>query len=167
MLLVHQATYIHNINPPPESAACSVGKLRCWSKPAEPTTLTLALALTVLICAHSHALSHIRLHFHAYNFNRSSSGQDAMSQLPSVSQFSRASLNHALMHLLTSSLDILQSRSWRVLDVLAWEFILIHIDVDDEYSKSFIFIFIVSGCYTTGGPVFGLQSASPANIPLW
>jgi hypothetical protein len=53
--LVHQATYIHNINPPPESAACGVGKLCRWSKPAEPTTLTLTLALTL---THSHSHTH-------------------------------------------------------------------------------------------------------------
>ena len=60
MPLVHQAIYIHNINPPPESAARGISKPRHWSKPAEPTTLTLALALT-LTHSHSH-ISHSHPH---------------------------------------------------------------------------------------------------------
>jgi hypothetical protein len=65
--LVHQATHIHNINPPPESAACGVSKLCHWSKPAEPTTLTLTLALTLTHShshiSHSHSHTHIRTHY--------------------------------------------------------------------------------------------------------
>ena len=65
MPLVPQATYIHNINPPPESAACSISKPHRWSKPAEPTTLTLALALTL-----SHSHSHIS-HPHSHTLSSS------------------------------------------------------------------------------------------------
>ena len=34
---------IVRIEPPPESAACGVGKPHCWSKPAKPTTLTIQI----------------------------------------------------------------------------------------------------------------------------
>ena len=55
--LVHQATYIHNINPPPESAARGVGKPCHWSKPAEPTTLTLTHSYSHTHCLHLHTFT--------------------------------------------------------------------------------------------------------------
>ena len=150
MLLVHQATYIHYIKPPPESAACGISKPHHWSKPAEPTTLTHTRTHICTSCTH----------IHTPTFAHTVIICAATSWLPSVSHLIE-------LHSHASAYSISQHSAISQLDVLAWELIMIHIDVDDKYSKSFIFIFIVSSCYTTGGPIFRLQSASLANVLLW
>ena len=169
MPLVHQATSIHNINTPPESAARGVGKPRRWSKPAEPTILTLAhthirthyLHLRTFTCAQPHSLTFSCIQFQPFVVWPGCHVTTAIS-LAVLSRLTE-SCSHASAYIITRHSAISQLKG---VGCTGMGFILIHVDVDDEYSKSFFFIFVVSSCYTTGGPIFRLRSASPANVPL-